>query len=80
MMLFLTGTGLEHAGIAGPVHFLWMSGSPAKIRNNKDRRGPPVATLMPKLVLSDRREDQLLREWIFCAYLSPMGWLGIYNG
>ena len=36
---FSTGTGLEHARIAGPVICLWMSSSSAKTRNKKDRRG-----------------------------------------
>ena len=45
--------------------------------------GSPVASPMPKSVLSGGREDQLLREWSFVhmsACLSPMGWPGIYNG
>ena len=29
--------------------------------------GSPVASPMPKSVLSRGREDQPLREWIFCA-------------
>ena len=57
-----------------------MLGSSAKIRSKKDRRGSLVASLMPKLVLSGGRENQLLRELIFCVYLSPMGCLGIYDG
>ena len=33
-------------------------------------RGSPVASPMPKSVLSDGREDQLLRELMkFCAYV-----------
>ena len=44
--------------------------------------GSPIASSMPKSVLSGGREDQLLRELSFVymsAYLSPMGWPGIYN-
>ena len=33
-----------------------------KIRNKKDWRGSPVASPMPKSVLSSGREDQLLKE------------------
>ena len=45
--------------------------------------GSPVASSMPKLVLSGGREDQLLRERSFVSksvYLSLIGWPGIYNG
>ena len=45
--------------------------------------GSPVAAPMPKSVLSCGREYQLLREGSFMhmsAYLSLMGWPGIYNG
>ena len=45
---FSTGTGLECNEIAGPVRWLWMSGS--------------FASPMPKSVLSCGREDLLLRE------------------
>ena len=60
--VFSTETGIERAGIARPVRWLWTSGSSAKIRNKNDRRGSPVASLMPKSVLSSGREDQLLKE------------------
>ena len=46
-------------------------------------RGSPVASPMPKSVLSSGIEDQLLRELSFVhmsVYLSPMRWPGIYNG
>ena len=33
---FSTKTVFELVGITGPVRLLWMSGSPAKIRNKKD--------------------------------------------
>ena len=36
---FSTGTGLERAGFAGPVLWLWALDSFAKSRNKKDRRG-----------------------------------------
>ena len=55
-------TGLELVGIARPIRSLWMLGSSTKIRNKRDWRGSPVATPMPKSVLSGGREDQLLRE------------------
>ena len=59
--VFSTETGLELSGIAGPVRCLRISGSSAKIRNKKDRRGSPVAPPMPKSVPSGgREEDQLL--------------------
>ena len=54
-----------------------------KQETNRISGGSPVASPMPKSVLSRGREDQLLREQIFCgesAYLSLMGWPGIYNG
>ena len=57
-----TETGLERAGIARPVHWLWTSGSSTKIRNKNDRRGSPFASPMLKSVLSSGREDQLLKE------------------
>ena len=42
-----------------------MLGSSAKVRNKKDWRGSSVASLVPKLILFDGREDQLLKELIF---------------
>ena len=36
---FSTGTGLERAGIVGPVRCLWTLGSSRKTRNKKNRRG-----------------------------------------
>ena len=42
-------------------------------------RGSPVASLMPKSVLSCWKDINCLGSE-FCAYLSPMGWPGIYNG
>ena len=45
---FSTGTGLEHAGLLG-----WSTDS---VRWN------PLQNPMPKSVLSEGREDQLLRE------------------
>ena len=40
---FSTGTGLERAGFAGPVRWLWALDSSAKTRNKKDSGGSPVA-------------------------------------
>ena len=36
---FSIGTGLECAGFAGPVRWLWALSSSAKTRNKKDRWG-----------------------------------------
>ena len=36
---FSTGTGLECAGFAGPVRWLWALDSSAKTRNKNDRWG-----------------------------------------
>ena len=58
---FLTGTGLEHARIAGSA----VSGRWATLQKQETKmidRGSPVASLMPKSVLSGGRGDQLLRE------------------
>ena len=52
-----------------------MSGSSTKIRNKKDWWGSPVASPMPKLVLSCGREDQLLRELIFVRTFHRWGGL-----
>ena len=54
---FSTEIGLELGGIAGPVRRLWMSGSSTKIRIKRDRRGSPVASPIPKSVLSGGREN-----------------------
>ena len=64
---FLVGTGLERAGFAGLVCLLRALDSPEKTRNQKNRRGSPVASLMPKSVPSGERKDLLLRELIFCV-------------
>ena len=45
--------------------------------------GSPIASPMPKSIISGGREDLLLREWSFVrksAYFSLMGWPDIYNG
>ena len=60
MMLFSIGTGLERVGIVGPELELSLgrsagSGCCAPLQNQVtkgDRRGSPVVTPMPKLVLS----------------------------
>ena len=62
MMPFSIGTGLERVGIAGPVRWLWMPDFSAKTRTKRIGGGSPVASPMPKSVLSGGREDQLLRE------------------
>ena len=60
--VFSTETGPERVGISRPVRCLWTLSSSAKIRNKKDLRGSPIASLMPKLIIFGGREDQLLRE------------------
>ena len=52
-----------------------MSCSSTKIRNKKDRRGLPVASPMPKSVLSKGRENQLLRVRIFVCTFHRYGGL-----
>ena len=52
-----------------------MSDSPVKIRGKNDPRGSPVASPMPKSVISNGRENQLLREWIFVRTLHRWGGL-----
>ena len=52
-----------------------MLGSPTKTRNKKNRQGLPIASLMPKSVLSNGREDQLLRESIFVRTFHRWGGL-----
>ena len=52
-----------------------MSGFFVKIRNKKDWRGSPVASPMPKSVLSGGRENQLLREGIFMRTFHQWGGL-----
>ena len=42
---FSTGTGLERAGLAGPVHRFWTSGSSAKTRNIKGSAGDRLLPL-----------------------------------
>ena len=42
-----------------------MLDSSVKIRNQKDMRKSPIASLMPKLVLFGVRENQLLRKFFF---------------
>ena len=81
---FSTGTGLEHAGFAGPVCWLWALDSSTKTRNRKGLAG---ARLLPLRCLSKFFSG---KEKINClgnevlvhklAYLSIMGWPGIYNG
>ena len=60
--VFSTGTGLERAGFAGPIRWLWALDSSAKKETKRIGGGLPVAALMPKSVLSCGREYQLLRE------------------
>ena len=52
-----------------------MSGFSAKIRNKKDWQGSPVASPMPKSVLSGGKENQLLREGILVRTFHQWGGL-----
>ena len=61
MMLFQSELG-SSVLVAGPIRCLWTSGSSTKKRKKRDRRGSPVASPMPKSVLSCGKEDQILRE------------------
>ena len=60
--VFSTETGLERARITKPVRCLWTLGSSAKQETKRIGGGSPVASPMPKSVLSGGREYQLLRE------------------
>ena len=70
MISFSTGTGLERVGIVGPELELSLgrsagSGHWTPLQKQETKRiggGSPVATPMPKSVLSCGREYQLLRE------------------
>ena len=82
MMLFQSKLGLSVLDLMGRSAD---SGRWTPLQKQETERiggGSPVASPMPKSVLSGGREDQLLRELSFVhmsVYLSPMGWPGIYN-
>ena len=94
MMPFSTGTGLQRAGIAGPKLELSLgqsvgSGRWTPLQKQERRRiggGGGGARLLPLRCLS---QFSPVEENINClgnevlvhksAYLSPMGWLGIYS-
>ena len=82
MMLFQSELGWSMLELLGRSA---NSGCRVPLQKQETKRiggGSPVAFPMPKSVLSGGREDRLLREWSFVrksAYLSPMGWPGIYN-
>ena len=86
MMLFSTGTRLERIGVAGldwnfrwAGRWLWMLDSSAKTRKKEGSAGAsPVAAPMPKSVSSLREKIDCL-EGECVAYLSSMGWPGIYS-
>ena len=52
-----------------------MSGFPTKIRGKKDRRGLPVASSIPKPILSDGRENQFLGNEFFVRTFRRWGGL-----
>ena len=57
-----------------------MSGSYAKTRNKRIDGGSPVASPMPKSVLSSGKEDQLLREGSFVLTFHRWGGLVFIMG
>ena len=87
MMPFSTGTGLERVGIVGPELGQPLGQSTSsrcyvslqKQETRGDWRGSPVVTPMPKLVLSCGEKRLICLEGECSAYLSPMGWPGIYS-
>ena len=80
MMLFQQELGWSVLESLGRSANFGCRAPPQKQEIKRIGGGSPVASLMPKSVLSGGREDQLLRERILCAYLSLMGWPGIYSG
>ena len=90
MMLFSTGTRLERVGIAGPELELSLSRSVdsrrwtplQKQETKKIDGGSPVAAPMPKSVFPAGKNINCLGNEVLVhksAYLSPMGWPGIYS-
>ena len=87
MMHFSTGTGLERVGIAGPELELSLGWSFSSERwtplQKQEKRGSaeasPVTAPMPKSVPPCLREKINCLEGECSAYLSPMGWPGIYS-
>ena len=87
MMPFSTGTRLERVGIAGPELELSLgqsagSGCCAPLQKQVTKRigrGSSVAALMPKSVLSCRKNRLTALGGKCSAYLTPMGWPGIYS-
>ena len=83
MMPFQSELGLSVLDLLGRSA---VSGRWAPLQKQETKRigrGSSVASLMPKSILSEGREDQLLREWISVlksAYLSLIRWHSIYNG
>ena len=81
-MPFSTGTGLERAEFAGPVRWIWELDSSAKTRKKRIDGGSLIAAPMPKSVLSCESNINCLGNEVLVhksAYLSPMGWPGIYS-
>ena len=74
---FSTGTGLERAGFAGPVRWLWALDSSAKTRNKKGLAGacplPPrcLSQFFPRKEKINCLENKVLVHK--SAYLSLMG-------
>ena len=87
MMPFSNGTRLEHVGIAGPELELslgWSTGferwTPLQKQEKRGSMGAsPVTAPMPKSVPPCLREKINCLEGECFAYLSLMGWPGIYS-
>ena len=87
MMPFSTETGLERVGIVGstlepPLGRSVGSGCCAPCKKQVTKRiggGSPVAALMPKSALSCRKNRLTVLGGECSAYISPMGWPGIYS-
>ena len=87
MMPFSNRTGLERVGIAGPELELslgWSTGSecwtPLQKQEKRGSAGAsPVTAPMSKSVPPCLREKINCLEGECSAYLSPMGWPGIYS-
>ena len=86
-MPFSIRIGLERVGIARPKLELSLgrsadSGRWTPLRKQETKRidgGSPVAAPMPKSVLSYRKKRSTTLESECSAYLSSVGWPGIYS-
>ena len=87
MMHFSTGIGLEHIEIVGSELELSLGRSDGserwtplqQTRNKEDRRGLACCLSDAKVSSSLMKEKSNYLEGECSAYLSPMGWPGIYS-